>query len=185
MIMYSTLQQDRVNFAEVSSQGTLQLFGTDCNARNDVSNRWSRGGVLRPTLVDEIPHPFWHRPSLGRKFWPLASYDSCACHILLNFIKGCSASVNLMRSVSRGQLSIPRHGRLMEATSKPTQAKANMSLIFVRRNSLFISRSSGAIHLREPMRLVVWVTVRVVSAKSASPKSAILAFHSWSTSMFA
>ena len=71
----------------------------------------------------------------------------------------------------------------MEATSKPTQAKANMSLLFVRLNTCSVSRSSGAIHLGEPMRVLHWVTV--VSAKLASPKSATLAFHSWSTSMFA
>jgi hypothetical protein len=71
----------------------------------------------------------------------------------------------------------------MEVTSKPTQAKANMSLLFVRWNTWVVSKSSGAIHLGEPMRAVNWVTV--VSAKLASPKSATLAFHSWSTSMFA
>jgi hypothetical protein len=84
----------------------------------------------------------------------------------------------------RGQSSIPRDGeRLVEATSKPTQAKANMSLLFVRWNGWLMSRSSGAIHLGEPIRVVNWATV--VSAKLASPKSATLAFHSWSTSMFA
>ena len=71
----------------------------------------------------------------------------------------------------------------MEVTSKPTQAKANMSLFFVRWNGWLMSRSSGAIHLGEPMRVVNRVTV--VSAKLASPKSATLAFHSSSTSMVA
>ena len=88
--------------------------------------------------------------------------------------------------MSRSQLSIPwRSKRLMEATSKPTQAKPYMSLLFVRRKTLFVSRSSGAIHLGEPLRLVVLVTARVVSAKPASPKSATRAFQSLPTSMFA
>ena len=101
---------------------------TDSNVLNNLSDRWAGVGVLRPTPVDEIPHPWWHMSSLHRQFWPLASLDSSACIKVPSPSKWGDASVYLTHSMLCGQLSIPRHGeRLVEATSNLTQANANMS----------------------------------------------------------
>jgi hypothetical protein len=122
---------------------------------DNLIHLWAGRGVLQPTPLDEIPHSIRHTSSIRRSFWPLTCQDSSTCTNIVIVRKDRSACVNLVHSIVQCQPFLSIREKLSRATSKAMQAKANISLFVVRWNFLLVSRSSGAIHLGVPNRMVM------------------------------